>query len=99
MVYDGVQIVDFFRTHFSKLLNCVSNSCVHSYDYGCDTPYEERVVSSKEVMHAIEKLGLNKSCWSDGICYEHLKYAYNVLVPLLAMCFTSVISHGFLLDK
>ena len=33
---------------------------------------------------------------SDGICSDHLKYASNVLVPLLAMCFTSFISHGFL---
>ncbi len=47
-------------------------------------------------MHAIEKLDLNKACGSDGICSGHLKYAYNVLVPLLAMCFTSFISHGFL---
>ena len=44
----------------------------------------------------IEKLDLNKTCGSDGICSEHLKYASNVLVPLLAMCFTSFISHGFL---
>ena len=62
-----------------------------SYSY-----YEELVVSIEEVTHAIEKLDLNKACGSDGICSEHLKYAYNVLVPLLAMCFNSFISHGFL---
>ena len=59
-------------------------------------PYEELVVSIEEVTHAIEKLDLNKACGSDGICSEHLKYASNVLVPLLAMCFTSFNSHGFL---
>ena len=47
-------------------------------------------------MHVIEKLDLNKACRSDGISSEHLKYASNALVPVLAMCFTSFISHGFL---
>ena len=48
--------------------------------------------------HVIEKVDLNKAFGSDGICSEHLKYAFNVglLVPLLAMCITSFISHGFL---
>ena len=69
---------------------------MHASEYGCDTPYEELVVSIEEVTHAIEKLDLNKACGSDGICSEHLKYASNVLVPLLAMCFTSFISHGFM---
>ena len=39
----GVQIVEFWRTHLSKLLNCVSNSSVHAREYGCDTPYGELV--------------------------------------------------------
>ena len=73
-----------------------SSSSVHACEYGCDTPYEELVVSIEEVTHAIEKLDLNKACGSDGICSEHLKYASNALVPLLGMCFTSFISHGFL---
>ena len=77
----GEQIVEFCRTHFSHLLNCVSNSSVHACEYGCDTPYMELVVSIEEVTHAIEKLDLNKTCGSDGICSEHLKYASNVLVP------------------
>ena len=95
-VSGGEQIVEFWRTHFSQLLNCVSNSSVHACEYGCDTPYEELVVSIEDVTHAIEKLDLNKACGSDGICSEHLKYASNVLVPLLAMCFTGFISHGLL---
>ena len=69
---------------------------MHACEYGCDTPYEERVVSIEDVTHANEKLDLNKACGSDGIWSEHLKYASKVLVPLLAMCFTSFISHGFL---
>ena len=34
-VSGGVQIVEFWRTHFSKLLNCVSNSSVHAGDSAC----------------------------------------------------------------
>ena len=63
-----IEIVEFWRTHFSKLLNCVSNSSVNACEYGCDTPYEELVVSIEEVMHAIEKL---EAYGSDGICSEH----------------------------
>ena len=69
---------------------------MHSREYGCDTPYGELVVSIEEVTHAIENLDLNKARESDDICSENLKYASNVLVPLLGMCFTSFISHGFL---
>ena len=36
---------------------------------------KELVVSIEEVMHAIEKLDLNKACGSEGICSEH-KYVY-----------------------
>ena len=67
-VSDGVHIVEFWRTHFSKLVHSVTNGSVHACEYGCDTPYEELVVSSGDVTHAIEKLDLNKACGSDGIC-------------------------------
>ena len=63
-VSGGEQIIEFWRTHFSQLLNCVSNSSVHACEYGCDMPYEELVVSIEEVTHAIEKLDLNKACGS-----------------------------------
>ena len=66
-VSGGVQIVEFWRTHFSNLLNSVSNSSVHACEYGCDAPYEELVVSIEEVTHAID---LNKAFGSDGICSE-----------------------------
>ena len=62
-VSGGVQIVEFWRRHFSNFLNCVSNS-VHDCEYGCDAPYEELVVSIEEVTHAVEKLDLNKACGS-----------------------------------
>ena len=52
-VSGGVQIVEFWRTHLSQLLNCVSNSIVHACEYGCGMPYEELVVSIEEVTHAM----------------------------------------------
>ena len=36
-VSGGEQIAEFWRTHFSQLKNCVSNSSVHACEYGCDT--------------------------------------------------------------
>ena len=75
----------------SKLLNCVSDSSVHACEYGCDTPYAELVVSVEEVTHAIEKLQR-----VGQMVFALNMHASNVLVPLLAMCFTSFISHGFL---
>ena len=58
--------------------------------------YEELLVSIEDVTHAIEKLDINKAYGSDGIFSEHLKYESNVLKPLLAVCFASFISRGFL---
>ena len=45
--------------------------------------------SAEEVTHAIKKLDVNKARGSDGVYSEHIKYASNILVPLLSMCFTS----------
>ena len=60
--------------------------------------YEDIEVSAEEVTHAIKKLDVNKACGYDGVYSEHIKYASNILVPLLSMCFTSCIAHGFLPD-
>ena len=46
-------------------------------------------------MHAIKKLDVNKACGSDDVYSEHKKYAPNIHMPLLSMCFTSCIAHGF----
>ena len=45
---------------------------MHACEYGCDTPYEELVVSIEEVTHAIEKLDLHKACGNDDICRPEL---------------------------
>ena len=61
--------------------------------------YEDLEVSAEEVTHAIKKLEVNKARGSDGVYSEHIKYASNILVPLLSMCFTSCIAHGFLSES
>ena len=47
-------------------------------------------------MDAIKKLENNKSCGSDKIYAEHLKYASERLIPLLSLCFTGFFVHGFM---
>ena len=47
----------------------------------------------------IKKIDVNKARGSDCVYSEHIKYASNILVPLLSMCFTSCIAHGFLPDS
>ena len=58
--------------------------------------FNEIKVSVNEVRDAIEKLVINKSCGSDKIHAEHIKYASERLIPLISICFTSCFVHGFL---
>ena len=55
-VSGGVQIVEFWRTHLSNLLNCVSNSSVHACEYGCDAPYEELLFILKRLRMPLRSL-------------------------------------------
>ena len=66
----------------------------------CDVEYSEDIsVSVDEMEGAIKKLDLSKSCGMDGIYAEHLKYCSRRIVPLLALCVTSLLVHGFLPDS
>ena len=51
------------------------------------------------MIHAIKKLDVTKACGSDGVYSVHIKYASNIFVPMLSMCFTSCTGHGFLPDS
>ena len=95
-VSGGKEIVDLWRTIFSDLLNCVNNSNVDTCEYKCATSYEDLEVSAEEVIYVIKKLDVDKACGSDGVYSEHIKYASNIRVPLLSMCFTGCVAHGFL---
>ena len=57
-VSGGAQIVECWRIHLSKLLNCVTNSSVHTCEFARD---EKRVVSVGYVTHTIEKLDIHKA--------------------------------------
>ena len=91
-VSGGKEIVDLLRNVFSGLLMMSITAC----ECNCDTSYEDLEVSAGEVTHMIKKLNVNKACGSVGVYSEHIKYASNILVPLLSMSFTSCVSHGFL---
>lgn len=54
------------------------------------------VVRPTETYDAIMKLADNKTCGTDYITAEHLKFASRRLAPLLALCFTGFLMHGIL---
>ena len=58
--------------------------------------YPDIGVTIDELKYAISKLELNKTCGLDLIYAEHIKYASDILLPLLSLCFTSMFIHGFL---
>ena len=53
------------------------------------------VVSVSEVNEGISRLECNKACGLDGVSAEHLKHCSSRVTPLLAMCITVFIVHGF----
>ena len=54
------------------------------------------VIWPDEVSHAIEKLKINKACGQDKITAQHLKYASQSILVLLALCFSGLMKHGIL---
>ena len=75
---------------FSDALNCVNNSSVDNVNITM-IPHMRTLKFQQR-----KKLDINKACESDGVYSEHIKYASNIFMPLLNMCFTSCIAHGFL---
>ena len=57
---------------FSDLLNCVNNSSVDTYEYNCDTSYEDLKISAEKITHAIKKLDVNKTYGSDGVYSDYI---------------------------
>ena len=52
-----------------------------------------------DIESAIGHLDNNKSCGLDGIYAEHLKFCSRWIIPLLAMCPSALLIHGFLPDS
>ena len=59
----------------------------------------ELALNPDDIEYSINKLATGKSCGLDGIYAEHLKYSSNGYKILLAKCFSSFLSHGYLPDS
>ena len=59
----------------------------------------EMIITVDEIEFAISQLEKNKSCGIDGIYAENLLYCSRRVLPLLAMCLSSLFIHGFLPDS
>lgn len=89
-------IVNMWKSHYEDLFNCLGkeqdvNSLCKNVEYKLDVE-----VSHCELIKAITDLKNNKGCGLDGIYAEHLKHCSEKIIPMLAMCFTSLFVHGIL---
>ena len=91
------EVVNMWKDHFENLLNCVkkeNNSCYPQLEADPGL-----VLTSDDIEFSINKLATGKSCGLDGVYAEHLKYCSNGYKILLAKCFSSFLSHGYLPDS
>ena len=93
-VSGGSNISELWREQFSELLNCISDTTDGIDCHCCYT--DEIMVSVNEVNECISRLECNKACGLDGVSAEHLKHCSSRITPLLAMCITGFMVHGFL---
>ena len=90
--YSGeADIADFWKNHFSKLLNAT----------GCDTTLKtslmgkfdailysnEMMILNNLILEAIKKLECGKSAGPDGVHVEAIKYAHPIMHVFLLFCF------------
>ena len=57
---------------------------------------DDIVVTTEEVVRAVQKLDTGKSSGLDGIFAEHLLHCSERLLSMLAECITGFFVHGFL---
>ena len=91
------EVTDFWKTHFDQLLNCVSGRDINDLNYECKFD-PNMIISPGKLEDAINSLAEGKSCGTDGIYAEHLKYCSINYRLLLARCMTSFLVHGYLPD-
>ena len=91
------EVTDFWKTHFDQLLNCVSGRDINDLNYECKFD-PNMIISPGKLEDAINSLAEGKSCGTDGIYAEHLKYCSINYRILLARCMTSFLVHGYLPD-
>ncbi len=95
---DGVvgvdKITEIWRKHYFDLFNCIrSNLNNLKYDV---TFRNDMIVTASELREAITKLDKNEACGQDSISAEHIMYASERILHMLAMCYTGFLIHGFL---
>ncbi|CAL4080264.1 unnamed protein product [Meganyctiphanes norvegica] len=94
----SANILNLWRNHFQSLFNCLNNS-KFNMKTKLDCDFNELKVTIQDIQNAIKRLDNNKSCGSDEIYAEHLKYCSDKIYPLLSICFTSFFVHGYLPDN
>ena len=92
------EILQLWMNQFHNTFNCLPKQ-TYSEPFCLDSNYNNIKVSNFEIKDAIKSMDLNKSCGLDGIFAEHLKYASDKLIPLLSLCFSSLLVHGILPDS
>ena len=66
----------------------------------CQSVYtDDMIVSPSEIDKCIQHLQVNKTCGIDGISAEHMKNCDRRVIPMLAMCISGFMVHGFLPDN
>ena len=92
------EITRLWKNHYESLFNCLQNGTNKGYKH-VNSKFDDIKVTIDDVIDAIKKLDMNKSCGADNVYAEHLKYASNRIIPILTMCFTGFFVHGFLPSK
>jgi exonuclease III len=99
---DGItgepEIANHWRVHFEDLFNSVNTQSNKSYvqNHMEDINLCEAIISTNDVEKAIKSLKCGKACGFDGLTSEHLKFSAPKCNVLLALCLSSMFSHGYL---
>lgn len=90
-------IADFWKKHYDNLLNSVVKEG-HSADAEnllFRAPTDTFSLSRADINKSRVNLKLRKSVGQDGISSEHLRFAYDNIDCHFALCFNSMLRHGF----
>ena len=94
------EILRLWKKHYTELFNCLKETSRTNKYCSSKVVYSDgMLVTADDITQAINKLDDNKSCGLDGIYAEHLKNSSLRISSLLAICFSSCFSHGFLPDN
>ena len=81
------RIAEQWRLHFEHLFNCVQDPERNNMSFNSE--YNDNiVVTTEEVVSAVQKLDTGKSSGLDGIFAEHLLHCSQRLLTMLASCIT-----------